>query len=249
MLFYVWEFRGIYFRKLPLVSSFYNRKIFKKNTLLSNLWKGDFVYMDRKANELMAKTINIAFEQRHVIERAKQNDRLAQKQLYDAYAPTLLSICRLYIKDEHFAEDILVKAFFKILTHLHAYEEKQHFFAWMRKIIVNECVDFQRSKIQKVTYSEWDDSLDSLDELSSNHQFEEEYIQSFIDELPVGCRLVFSLYVFEDYDHKDISNELGISVGTSKSQLAYAKKLLKEKLNKKTIHNGKSSEKKYKRNF
>ncbi|GIJ97472.1 DNA-directed RNA polymerase sigma-70 factor [Capnocytophaga stomatis] len=178
----------------------------------------------------MSKSIKIKTDKKYLIERAKQNDRLAQKELYEAYASSLLSVCRLYINDLHFAEDVLLKAFFKIFTHLKDYKEQEHLYAWMRRITVNECIDFLRSKTQKVVYSAWENSYDDTEEISSEQLFEQEYLQAFIDELPSGCKMVFNLYVFEDYSHKEIAEELGISEGTSKSQLAYSKKLLKEKL-------------------
>lgn len=178
----------------------------------------------------MSQTINIQLESKYLVDKAKGNDRLAQKQLYEAYSPAMLSVCRLYINDLHFAEDVLLKAFFKIFTNLKSYSEENHLYAWMRKIVVNECIDFLRSKTQKITFSDWDDTYDSLDDISSEGLFVEEQIQSFIDELPEGCRMVFNLYVFEDYGHQQIAEELDISVGTSKSQLAYAKKILKAKL-------------------
>lgn len=187
----------------------------------------------------MKKAIKICFENQHLIEKAKQNDRLAQKTLYECYSPAMLSVCRLYISDLHFAEDVLVKAFFKILTHLHQYQEQNHFYAWIRRIVVNECLDFLRSNLQKNRFSQWSDIYDSLDENIENHYLDqEEEIQKFIDELPSGCRAVFNLYVFEDYSHTQIAEALNISVGTSKSQLAYAKKILKEKVeNRKIITN------------
>lgn len=164
----------------------------------------------------------------HLIEKAKRNDRLAQKQLYDQYAPALLSVCRLYITDLQFAEDALLKAFFKIFTNIHRYEEQEHFYAWMRRITVNECIDFLRSKIQKTSFADWSDSYDTIDDNDRDTlPFDEQAMQTFIDKLPTACRTVFSLYVFDDYSHKQISSQLGISEGTSKSQLAYAKKLLK----------------------
>lgn len=183
----------------------------------------------------MPKKINIQMENKQLIERAQKNDRLAQKMLYEAYAPALLSVCRLYINDLHFAEDVLMKAFFKIFTNLNAYQEQNQFYAWMRKIVVNECIDFLRSKAQKNAFSDWNDVYDSLDDIACESLFEQKQIQTFIDELPEGCRMVFNLYVFEDYEHKDIARELGISLGTSKSQLSYAKKLLKEKLKKEKL--------------
>ena len=167
-----------------------------------------------------------------LIQKAKQQDRLAQKQLYDQYAASLLSVCRLYISDARFAEDVLLRAFFKILTHIDSYQKQEHFYAWMRRITVNECIDFLRSKTQKVALADWNDTYDSIDDTDlDSYAFEESQIQQFIDQLPAASRAVFNLYVFEDYSHKQIAAELGISEGTSKSQLAYAKKRLKQMVN------------------
>ena len=164
-----------------------------------------------------------------LIEKAQRNDRLAQKQLYDQYAPALLSVCRLYINDLQFAEDALLKAFFKIFTNLSKYEEQEHFYAWMRRIAVNECIDFLKSKAQKLSFTDWSDTYDTIDETDlDNESFNDEQIQAFIDKLPSACRTVFNLYVFENESHKQIAEKLGISEGTSKSQLAYAKKLLQQ---------------------
>ena len=155
---------------------------------------------------------------KHLIEKAQRNDRLAQKQLYDQYAPALLSVCRLYISD-----------FFKIFTHINKYQEQEHFYAWMRRITVNECIDFLRSKAQKLSFADWSDTYDTVDDAYlENENFSDAEIQSFVDQLPTACRAVFNLYVFEDYSHKQIAKELSISEGTSKSQLAYAKKLLQQ---------------------
>jgi RNA polymerase sigma factor, sigma-70 family len=102
----------------------------------------------------------------------------------------------------------------------------------MRRITVNECIDFLRSKTQKVALADWNDTYDSIDDTDlDSYDFEESQIQQFIDQLPAASRAVFNLYVFEDYSHKQIAAELGISEGTSKSQLAYAKKRLKQMVN------------------
>lgn len=89
-----------------------------------------------------------------LITQAQQNNRKAQKAIFENYAPALMSVCRLYITDFHFAEDILLKAFYKIFTHLHTYKEQEHFYAWMRKITVNECIDFLKSKQQKILFTD-----------------------------------------------------------------------------------------------
>lgn len=164
-----------------------------------------------------------------LIQQAKQQNRRAQKALYDQYAPKMLSVCRFYIHDLHFAEDVMIKGFFKAFTQLDKYEERQQFYAWLRTIITNECIDFLRSKTYTLSYVEWNDNHEtSSAELDENYQVEE--IQHMIDSLPDGCKIVFNLYVLEGLKHKEIAEKLEISIGTSKSQLAYAKKCLQDKI-------------------
>lgn len=188
----------------------------------------------------MKKVIKIHFENQKIIEKAKQNDRLAQKQLYESYAPAMLSVCMLYINDLHFAEDVLLKSFFKIFTHLKNYQEQHHFYAWIRRIVVNECIDFLKSKMQKMSFSELKNDYDEADLWYEDELLNEDELQSLIDELPEGCRAIFNLYVFEDYSHNQICEELNISLGTSKSQLSYAKKILKQKIEKQQTLKNKS---------
>ncbi len=181
----------------------------------------------------MAKIINIAKKESEWIQRAKKQDRLAQKALYDAYAPKMLSVARYYIHDLHFAEDVMIKGFFKAFTQLDKYEERQHFYAWLRRIVTHECIDFLRSKTHTLSYAEWDGNLDHVsDDLQENTDVEA--IQQMVDELPDGCKIIFNLYVIEGLKHKEIAEQLQISVGTSKSQLAYARNCLKEKINQNT---------------
>ncbi|MBV7439987.1 RNA polymerase sigma factor [Weeksellaceae bacterium TAE3-ERU29] len=179
----------------------------------------------------MAKIVSFHKNNNRLIAEVKKGNRIAQKELYEAYSPSVLSICRLYINDLHFAEDIMIKAFFKIFMKLPDYQEQNHFYAWIRRITVNECIDFLRSSVNKMTFSEWEDMDETYEDFNTKN-IDTEYLQKFIDDLPFGCKMVFNLYVFEDFTHKEIAEELSISVGTSKSQLSYAKKILQEKLSK-----------------
>ena len=179
----------------------------------------------------MAKIVEFHKNNNQLISKARKGDRKAQKELYDAYSPSVLSICRLYINDLHFAEDVMIKAFLKIFMNLCDYQEQNHFYAWIRRIAVNECIDFLRSSVNKITLSEWEDTGEVYEDINTKN-LDTEHLQKFIDDLPFGCKMVFNLYVFEDFTHKEIAEELSISVGTSKSQLSYAKKILKEKLSK-----------------
>lgn len=174
----------------------------------------------------MAKIIQIG--EQEWIRQAKKGDRVAQKKIYDKYAALMLSHCRWYIHDLQFAEDVMIKGFFSAFCKLHQLKEGTNLRAWLRKIMTNECLDFLKSKVYKIQFEEWTFTQDS-----SYFEFDDfenvELLQRWIDSLPEGCKIVFNLYAIDGYSHKEIAKMLEISVGTSKSQLAYARKILKNK--------------------
>jgi len=156
------------------------------------------------------------------------NNRYAQQQIYTKYASKMLSVCRQYIKDIHKAEDVMITAFMKVFTNLQSYSHEGSFEGWIRRIMINECISFLRVQ-KKVHYTEEEYFFEeNLDEI--NEQFSVEQIQILIDALPDGYRMVFNLYAIEGYKHQEISEMLGISEGTSKSQLSHARKLLQQQI-------------------
>jgi RNA polymerase sigma-70 factor (ECF subfamily) len=113
----------------------------------------------------------------------------------------------------------------KIFTHLSKFENKGNFEAWIRRITINECISFIRAN-KKVRFTDEDINVSASDTSDSNIIMLD--IQTMIDLLPYGCKMVFNLYAVEGYKHQEIAELLGISEGTSKSQLAYARKLLQQ---------------------
>lgn len=157
----------------------------------------------------------------------------AQKLLYDLYKDQLYAICYRYLKSHHDAEDIFIDAFYKILTKIDLYKGEGSFEGWMRKIMVNESLMFLRKKTNLhmiVEIPEKDIADDSPDD-ETEMTYDE--IMIILDELPLGYRTIFNLYVFEDYKHREIAEMLGISINTSKSQLILAKKRILDILKKK----------------
>ncbi len=126
--------------------------------------------------------------------------------------------------DIHSAEDILVTAFMKIFSHLSRFENKGSFEGWMRRIVVNECISAIRAS-KRISYLEDQNVEIEAFETSDSYLFTQD-VQEMIDQLPHGCKMVFNLYAIEGYKHQEIAELLSISEGTSKSQLAYARKLL-----------------------
>lgn len=183
------------------------------------------------------KVINLHQQEKDIIMQAMANNRQAQQKIYTKYSPKMLSVCRQYTKDVQQAEDVMITAFMKVFTNLKSFEHKGSFEGWIRRIMVNECISFIRSR-KKVSFLEdefyTEDTFNNIDS-----HFSVDDIQSLIDNLPEGYKMVFNLYAIEGYKHQEIGKMLGISEGTSKSQLSHARKMLQEQINKlKNYQNG-----------
>lgn len=177
------------------------------------------------------KVINLHQEESQWIEQAIENNRQAQHQLYSKFSPRMLSICRQYIKDIHHAEDVMITGFMKVFTHLNKFEHKGSFEGWIKRIMIHECIDFLRVKKNNFNHLEIEEIvITENEETYENEDFSIDDIQSLIDNLPDGYRMVFNLYVIEGYKHQEIATLLQISEGTSKSQLAHARKMLQNQI-------------------
>ncbi|MAO15591.1 RNA polymerase sigma factor [Muricauda ruestringensis] len=175
------------------------------------------------------KIIALHSNEKQLIKKSIKGDQQAQRLLYDKFSSKMLSVCRRYIKDLHFAEDVMIHGFVKVFNHLSSYQHKGSFEGWVRTIMVRESISYLRKR-QFVVYD--DDTLELNGEVSTSNDgiLDVEYVQHLIDELPEGYKAVFLLYAIEGYGHKEIAEMLEISEGTSKSQLFKARKMLQDNL-------------------
>lgn len=164
-----------------------------------------------------------------LISACKKGDRKAQHTLYKMYAGKLLSVAWRYMKVRQEAEDVLQESFIKIFGKLDTFKEESSLETWMRRIVVNTALNHQRSKLYMYPMFDITDIDDHHIPLALDHLAENE-ILDLVNDLPEGCRLIFNLYAIEGYKHKEIADMLSINEGTSKSQLARAKKLLQESI-------------------
>ena len=176
------------------------------------------------------KVIALHQEERDLISQAAENNRHAQQKIYSKHSPKMLSICRQYIKDVHQAEDIMITAFMKVFTNLKNFEHKGSFEGWIRRIMVNECISYLRVQKKVGVLEDEFYVADTFNNIESHFSVED--IQALIDSLPDGYKMVFNLYAIEGFKHQEIGKMLGISEGTSKSQLSHARKMLQEQINK-----------------
>lgn len=175
------------------------------------------------------KVISLFHNEGQLLKKAAKDNRRAQQELYERYSPKMLSVARMYIKDVHQAEEVMLSGFFKVFKHLKDFRGEGSFEGWIRRIVVRECISFLR----QADRLEFQEDLTKIEEEGVNNVevfLEVEEIQALIDELPQGYKMVFVMYAIEGYKHREISELLGIEIGSSKSQLFKARKLLQRKL-------------------
>lgn len=171
-----------------------------------------------------------------LIKEAKRGSAAAQKCLFDQLSGKLNLVCRRYVKNQEDAEELLLDGFYKFFKNLHTFSYKNDaaLYAWIKKIMVNECLMFLRKKNVFTIAADAGIEEFPLEEEALNYLSAVE-IFNLIVQLPVGYRTVFNLHVIEGLGHSKIASTLGISEGTSKSQLSKAKFLLQKMLLKKGI--------------
>lgn len=161
-----------------------------------------------------------------LLSRLKRQEPAAQKIFYDQNVRKFLSIGRSYITDLYQAEDCVIKAFCKIFKNMDSFRNEGSFEGWARRIVVNECLNFIKSH-KTVFY------LDDINPAYLEEIYEEDLVfnfnaQELLDQLPDAYRMVFNLYVFEDYSHQEIADALQISTAVSKTQLFRAKEKMRK---------------------
>ena len=169
-----------------------------------------------------------------LIEGCLAGKRKAQNELYTRFAPHLYGICLRYAANRIEAQDMLQEGFIKVFSSLSSYESKGSFEGWMKRITINNALNHIRSKAKQQLFTDFPD-IDAIPDPvpetdESSPPPDTDTMLRLIQELPEGYRMVFNLYVFEDYTHKEIAEAAGISENTSKTQLMRARNLLQKKL-------------------
>ena len=166
-----------------------------------------------------------------LVKEAKQGSTAAQKCLFDQFAEKMLLVCQRYVKNPEDAEELLLDGFCKFFTKIASftYQGDAALYAWLKRIMINECLMFLRAKnvftiVTEATAEEIPLQEEALDNLSAEEIFK------LIVQLPVGYRTVFNLYAVEGMNHGEIAEMLNVSEGTSRSQFSKAKVLLQKLL-------------------
>lgn len=159
-----------------------------------------------------------------------KEDRKAQKKLYDLFASRMLMVSLRYSKSMMEAEDILQEAFIKVFSNLKNLRQTTNLPAWIKRIVINTALNYQRGKLYLYPMVDVGNVKLSYGENVAFSHFRQDELLKMIQDLPLGCQVIFNLFAIEGYTHKEIAEKLKISEGTSKSQYSRARILLMNKL-------------------
>lgn len=184
-------------------------------------------------------------DEKALAEQCRMQNRYAQKALFDFYNKKMMTICFRYLKNDDDALEVLNNSFLKVFSKINQYKSEGSLEAWIKRIVINTSIDFVRSnksyRANFIPTSEFHlfSELQEENNLHFNHfdalDLSKEELLEFVQELPPVSRLVFNMYVIDEFSHRQISEHLKISEGTSKWHLSNARKILKEKINKTVI--------------
>jgi RNA polymerase sigma-70 factor (ECF subfamily) len=173
---------------------------------------------------------------KQLIDGCLQGDRRSQQAVYKLLYGKMKAVCLRYTRDSDLAMDVLQEGFIKVFQNMERFSGSGSFEGWVRRIMVNLSIDrFRKSKNDFILMNdamsaeEWEDEIEE-EELAEQDQydFKPHQIIEAMQQLSPAYRTVFNLYVFENYTHQDIADALGVSVGTSKSNFAKAKRNMKK---------------------
>jgi len=167
---------------------------------------------------------------KELIAGCKRNEAKAQKELYLQYSVAMFNTCKRMLNSREDAQDVLQESFIAAFKGIKNFNGKSTFGAWLKRIVINKCINhLNRQKIvrfeQLSTQTEGEHNKDDQP-LEVNTVL----INTAIQKLPTGCRMVFVMKAMEGYDHQEIAQSLDIKIGTSKSQYSRARLLLQESL-------------------
>ena len=167
--------------------------------------------------------------EKEIIEGCKQKQLNAQETLYKVCYPIFMKICLRYAAYDD-AANILQDAFIKILTKIDTYSEIGDVVGWMKRIVINTCVDFIKTEKKRNNVQ-----LENISDIAENNDeqeyvLDENHLLKIIRQLPKKHALVFNLFVMENYSHQEIANTLNITIASSKWYLHKARKILQKKV-------------------
>lgn len=164
-----------------------------------------------------------------LIESCKNGNERSKYELYQLYSRAMFNICNRMMNNREEAEDMLQEAFTQAFMKLHTFRHESGFGTWLKRIVVNTCINAMNKRKIELAYLEENKRSDVTEEEENDEvQFDVNSIKKAMEKLPDGGRMIFSLYLLEGYDHVEIAQILNITESTSKSQYMRARRRIVE---------------------
>lgn len=171
-----------------------------------------------------------SLNEKDLIKGCLEGNRTCQKDLFELYAPKMMSVCRRYARHHLEAQDMMQEGFIKMFKNLDKFSHQGSFEGWLRRIMINTALKkISRKSFKNEEIGIADHYDNSVDETVVAKMSADELLE-MVEELPEGYRLVFNMYVMEGYSHKEIGETLNIGESTSRSQLVKARRILQNKI-------------------
>ena len=171
-------------------------------------------------------------ELKQIIIRCIRNDLNAQELLYRNFYGFAMGICLRFSSSSHDARTIINEGFLKVFRNLHRLDQDRPFLPWLRTIMSNTAIDHYRSELKHMNLLDINETDEIFETPSVEHKLNYEELIQIVQQLPASYRTVFNLYAIDGLSHEEISKQLNITVGGSKSNLFKARKKLQELLRK-----------------
>ncbi|MEJ7556926.1 MAG: RNA polymerase sigma factor [Pedobacter sp.] len=168
-----------------------------------------------------------------LVSACRKGNRKAQFELYKLYTKAMYNVVLRIVNDDDEAEDVLQEAFLDAFTRLESFREETTFGLWLKQIVINKSINQLRKRKAEFVSLDGVDLPDEVPHIEEDLQYQVEEIRKAVAQLPDGYRVVLTLYLFEGYDHEEISHILKISENTSRSQYMRAKMKLNSLIEKK----------------
>ncbi|MEO8584061.1 MAG: sigma-70 family RNA polymerase sigma factor [Flavitalea sp.] len=179
----------------------------------------------------MYTTGNHTISESDLIRECIGGNRQMQEELYNRFSGKMYAVCLRYSNNAEDAQDLLQDGFIKVYRNLHRFRAEGSFEGWVRRVFVNSSIEhFRKKSIELTRVSEKEEGTIGDNDISALDTLAEKDIINLVRELSPGYRTVFNLYVIEGFAHREIAEQLGITEGTSKSQLARARSILQKKV-------------------
>lgn len=176
----------------------------------------------------MSSIVFQGFTEQQIIAGCANSERKFQQLLYNMFSAKMFAVCLRYANEYNSAQDLLQEGFVKVFRNIEKFRGEGSFEGWVRRIFVNTAIEHYRKQVNLYALHDSEAKMYEYYEDNALETLKKEDIVKMIQQLSDGYRTVFNLYVIEGYSHKEIGDMLGISEGTSKSQLARARYLLQK---------------------